>query len=190
MKTPIIFLEDFGLTDLEVHWYSPVDEELTYSREVNVGYEIAGNKKDPSKLKIKLFINDQNKKEKGAVQSSVCATALGFFVISDQLDIQKDAVKLIHSCLSMLYGALRGALGTICGPFPPDFRYVLPTVDMTEVMKEVEMQRAKDKKSATLTSDSVPSQEKKAPRKQVRSAEKPPSKKVKKASKGTATQSS
>jgi len=143
MIEPVVQLDDFGLTDLQVHWHAPVGDREEITSKFDVGYTVRRLSTDPTKYRLQLTVKDHRSSGKGNRLANVEATIVGFFSFHAGSDEMQREKRIRVNGLTMLYGALRGALATISGIFPPDFRYVLPTVNMLEVIKTVEEARAR-----------------------------------------------
>jgi hypothetical protein len=141
MNAPVVLLDDFALTDLELHWQSRAPVNGAVTSNLQVGYRVEQLTKEPARFRLTLDVEDSRVTEGGAALGRIKVTAVGFFSFPEpgpQLDRGR-AVRI--NGLTMLYGALRGALTTITGVFPPDFRYVLPAVNMLEVIRTIEGRR-------------------------------------------------
>ena len=143
MTEPVVQLDDFGLTDLHVHW-EPADQGASeIATKLNVGYVVHHLTSDPTHYRLRLTIKDRRFAPGGDSFANVQATILGFFTFPSSTEPAEREKRIRLNGLTMLYGALRGALATVAGVFPPGFRYVLPTVNMLDVIKTVETKRAK-----------------------------------------------
>ncbi len=143
---PVLQLDEFGLTDLRVHWEAPRGETGEVTSKFDVGYTCKHLTQDPRQYKLILTVKDRRSAASGSQIAHLEATIVGFFSLPQDTDLAERERRIRVNGLTMLYGALRGTLATVCGVFPPDFRYVLPTVNMLEVIKTVEGKRAKKAK--------------------------------------------
>lgn len=143
MSQPVVQLDDFGLTDLRVHWEADADEGQQAISNLTVAYTVRTLSADPTKYRLTMTVKEQRRIKQGDLLSSVEATILGFFSFPDGTTTDEREKRIRLNGLTMLYGALRGALATVRGIFPPNFRYVLPSVNMLEVIKNVEEKRAR-----------------------------------------------
>lgn len=163
---PVLQLDDFGLTDLQVHWHAPVDDNDEITSNLDVGYVCKCLTADPKRYKLTVTVKDRRSLPSGGKIADLEATIVGFFSFpAEREPAERERIIRVNG-LTMLYGALRGALATVSGLFPPDFRYVLPTVNMLDVIKTVEAKRA--------TEAHRPQTESRAPR-HIKSASKTPS---------------
>ncbi len=138
MSGPVLQLDDFGLTDLEVHWREVGAEAADDTHTLAVGYEVEQMVADGSRFRLTMTVADRRWSAVGEPPASVNATAVGFFTLPESTPLEDRPRVIRVNGLTLLYGALRGALAAVTGVFPPDFRYVLPTVNMLEVIEHVE----------------------------------------------------
>ncbi len=138
MTGPVLQLDDFGLTDLEVHWLDYGAETADGTGTFTVGYEVEQMVEDGTRFRLTIAVTDSRARPSGGPPSTVKATGVGFFTIPESTAADDRARVIRVNGLTMLYGSLRGALAAVTGLFPPDFRYVLPTVNMLEVIEHVE----------------------------------------------------
>lgn len=138
-----IHMTDFGLKSLQLEWLGVPAKGKKPERRFDIGYQISAVA--PAKLiKITLTFADAAKDSSGNPLYSLKMTALGFFSFPEELP-EADRARLIYSNgLPMLFSSLRGILLSVSGCFPPGFRYVLPTVNLHEVIKSVEAERARE----------------------------------------------
>lgn len=143
MTKPVVQLDDFGLTELHVHWEPAGKGARDVPTNLNVTYVVHRLTSDPTHYRLALTVKDRRFAPGGDSFANVHATILGFFIFPSSTEPAEREKRIRINGLTMLYGALRGALATVCGVFPPGFRYVLPTVNMLNVIKAVETKRAK-----------------------------------------------
>jgi len=139
---PVLQLDDFGLTDLRVHWEAPQGETGEVTSRFDVGYTCKHFTADPRKYKLTLTVKDRRSSAAGSQIANLEATIVGFFTFPPETEVADREKRIRINGLTMLYGALRGTLAAVCGVFPPDSRYVLPTVNMLDVIKAVEAKHA------------------------------------------------
>lgn len=142
MTGPVLQLDDFGLTDLEVRWKLPRPEGVDASSRITVGYGVETSKSEPWKYRVTLKVSDTLVMPDGKVMGTIAATAMGFFSFPQGTPEDVRATLVRTTGLPMLYSTLRGALRGVTGHFPPDFRYTLPTVNMLEIIAQVEGSQA------------------------------------------------
>ena len=135
---PVLRLDDFGLTDLEVHWRHAGAAAGAERDTLGVGYQVEEMVGDPTRFRLTLTVDDRTRLAADQPPAIVKATAVGFFSLPESTPPAERARVIRVNGLTVLYGALRGALAAVTGLFPPDCRYVLPTVNMLEVIQHVE----------------------------------------------------
>jgi hypothetical protein len=138
MTGPALQLDDFGLTDLEVRWKLPRPEGVDASSRITVGYGVETSKGEPWKYRVTLKVSDELVIPDEKVMGTISATAMGFFSFPQGTPEDVRAKLIRTTGLPMLFSTLRGALRGVTGHFPPDFRYTLPTVNMLEIIAQVE----------------------------------------------------
>lgn len=138
MNQPVLQLEDFGITDLEVHWHAPEVEGQEHASNLRLGYKIARRKDQPERYRIALEINDEKKNPEGRVLLALRVNAIGFFIFPTSTPPDQRARLIRTVALPILYSTTRGALQTVSGVLPPGSRYTLPTVSIFDVIREVE----------------------------------------------------
>lgn len=138
MNWPILQLEDFGITDLEVHWLTSEIEGQDYKSNLQLGYGIQKRSEEEQRYRIVLRIADERKSEEGRVQLTLRATAIGFFVFPESTPVDQHPRLIRTVGLPILYSTARGALQAISGTLPPDSRYILPTVNVVELITAIE----------------------------------------------------
>lgn len=136
-QSPLELIE-FGLTDLQIHWGSPMKEQEEYEKKFYIDYQVRVFIKDPAKYRIRLSVKDEMFEKSGNARFSLSSTIVGLFQFVQDQESDKKEYLIRFLGLSMLYSTLRGVLSTVSGVFPPDTRYVLPTVNMQEVIREIE----------------------------------------------------
>lgn len=155
MSEPVVQLDDFGLTDLQIHWKSAAGKRDEVTSTFNVGYVVEHLTSDPTRFRLNLTVKDDRAAGGGNSIANLEATIVGFFSFPVETEPTEREKRIRINGLTMLYGTLRGVLANVCGVFPPDLRYVLPTVNMLDVIKSVEEKRARKArtKQPTTTGD-------------------------------------
>jgi hypothetical protein len=133
-------MEDFGLMELRIVWSNPPEEGEKSTRKVDVGYEIKPLAAQ-GRVRIDMTFADVEGTSEDAKHYEVFARVLGFFRFDDSLSKEEKAKLLYSNGLAMLFSSLRGVLLTMSGCFPPGFRYILPTLNLQEVVRQVEEKR-------------------------------------------------
>lgn len=153
--TPILQLEDYYLTQLHVDWGIPSTKEpiKVESTECSFDYEVGVHTKAPQRRMLKLKVKMQEQDEKGQKVGFRIETEMtGHFSFTEATPSGKEEYVLRVNGVSMLYGTLRGILGTITGSFPGR-RFSLPSIMPNEIVKQVE--EAREKRSAQKGNNSV-----------------------------------
>ena len=131
-------LRDFTIRDLEFHWQVPAPGSKGQERDFRVTYQVAVNSTDPLDYRLELVVADSQSPSEKVAGYSLKATIWGFFRFPDGLDREKREYHIRINGITMLYGTLRGALATIGGMLPPNRRYVLPTINVFELIEAAE----------------------------------------------------
>lgn len=131
-KTPVS-LERYFLTKLDLeNLFADPDAEINYSMEFE--FELRA---DPESERRALQMNLMISGECGAMPAGyqVRTGIVGIFSFpEDASDEDREKALLFHGA-SLLYGILRGYLGTVTGPFGTGI-LVMPTVNMYEVISD------------------------------------------------------
>jgi hypothetical protein len=138
MNLPVLQLDDFGITELEVRWHGDDHEATVATSEFEVGYRVSRRISGSPRYRLTMTVKDIRGRSKGEPGIELAVTATGFvsFPEAHPIKEQEQLVRVLG--LPMLYSSLRGALMMISGLFPPGSRYVLPTVNMLDVIQDVE----------------------------------------------------
>ena len=139
---PPILMETFGLRDLHIEWKDDLEPGVQQESKLDIGYQL-DQMQDPAVVRIGLTFSDVARGPKGQEVYRVSAHIMGFFRLAQGLADDEKGRLLLGNGLAMLYSSLRGILLPVSGCFPPGFRYVLPTVNLQDVIREVESQRAR-----------------------------------------------
>ena len=78
------------------------------------------------------------------------STIVGFFSLPSECSENEREKLLTSNGLAMLYGALRGALLSVVGCFPPGLRCVLPTINIQEMVATAEVETEAQTKAAEV----------------------------------------
>ncbi len=138
MSSPPVRLDDFGLTHLEIHC-EPVRAtpgEMTHA--IGLDYQVGFRKDNPSASRLGMEFRDSVKDKNGAELLRIKAAITGFFTFPEDTPLPKRERIIRVNGLTILYGVLRGLLMPAVAAFPMPFRYILPTIDMIQVIKKAE----------------------------------------------------
>lgn len=140
MSGPLLQLREFGLTDLSVHWSDHALPGRETTSRFRVGYKVGRLQGAPLDYRLTMTVKDTRESAKGQPLVNLEATIVGFFTFpEDTPEVERNRI-IRTSGLPILFSTLRGVLASVTGVFPPDFHYVLPTVNMLEVIRSVEGQ--------------------------------------------------
>lgn len=157
-KVPIT-LDDFGLKSIKIDWFNPIDEGAGLKTETTIGYDMQ-QQAEGDKLRVSMTFKDTREQTDGKKLFAVEGVVLGFFSFPEGKEL-KERVRLVYTLgLPMLISSLRGLLLSLSGVFPPDFRYVLPTIDVREMVQVVEAGRKAKKPANSLVKKGRTSQKK------------------------------
>ncbi len=141
---PSIVMETFGVRDLRIEWKDAERSGAQTDSKIDIGYTL-DQMPDRDVVRIGMTFSDLAKGPEGKESYTLSVHIMGFFRLAQGL-VEEDRVKLLlGNGLAMLYSSLRGVLLPVSGCFPPGFRYILPTVNLQDVVREVESQREKAK---------------------------------------------
>lgn len=133
-------METFGLRDLHIEWKDAVEPGARQESKLDIGYQL-DQMADPALVRIGMTFSDVAKGPKGQEVYKLSVHIMGFFRLAQGLTDEEKGRLLLGNGLAMLYSSLRGLLLPVTGCFPPGFRYILPTVNLQEVIREVESRR-------------------------------------------------
>lgn len=138
-----IALEHLGLKSLHVDWYRPEEPGKDFRSDLEIGYNI--DIEDSVVARVSMIFKDHRKQQEDNIPLfTLEAEMVGFFRTAPDCPPEARQKLLKLNGVHTLYGALRGMLLSMSGCFPPGFRYTLPTVNLQEVVKEVEAKRGRD----------------------------------------------
>jgi preprotein translocase subunit SecB len=139
MTVPVCQLEDFHFTRLSVLWHEP-QESVSVEVHHSFDYEIGRHKTDVNcyRLEFRFNVAPGTPEPVGYV---IDTEIVGFFRIAGNTSPEKaDYLALLNGC-TILYGILRGQIAALTGCFPQE-KFVLPSVMMEDVIRDVEQQKA------------------------------------------------
>lgn len=137
---PAIQMVDFGLKELRVQWHNPLAEGQESPRKIDVGYEVQ-TMATPGMIRIEMTFSDLDADPGTKKHFNLFVRVLGFFKLETDLSREERSRLIYSNGLAMLFSSLRGVLLPVSGCFPPDFRYIVPTVNLQEIVQEVEAKR-------------------------------------------------
>lgn len=141
MRSSLLQLEDYGLTDIAIKWEPSHQDASETTASIAVNYQVARQREAPRRYKLTLHFRHSVGSADGKNQLSIQTSLVGFFLFPEEMRVTEREKAIRVNGLTILYGALRGLLLPITAAFPPGFRYVLPAVDMLQVIKAEEQQR-------------------------------------------------
>lgn len=138
-----IALEHLGLKSLRMDFYRPEEPGKDFRSDLEIGYSI--HIQDSVVSRVSMIFKDHRKQQEGDIPLfALEAEMMGFFKTAPDCPPEARQNLLRLNGVHTLYGALRGMLLSMSGCFPPGFRYTLPTVNLQEVVKEVEAKRGRE----------------------------------------------
>lgn len=142
----ILQLKDFLITRLHVDWKSPTQpakNEESFRDNLTVDYDVLRNPETQHLFALEFRVRVAPKNRDGAGYS-IEAEIVGFFDFPETMEEEKIQYLVRVNGGTILYGILRGQIALITGSFAGG-KYTLPTVFMTDVVKQVEATRARPK---------------------------------------------
>lgn len=142
-------LEDFFINQLQVDWLRPDPNRKEESVSFGFDYDLSWHNENPHRVRmIMRFVMGANKQEENSsCPYGIKAEVEGFFKFSEDIDDQKMAYLCRVNSLTILYGILRGEIANVTGSFR-DGKFILPTVMMQDVVKDVEARKEANRKKA------------------------------------------
>lgn len=138
-----IALEHLGLKSLHMDFYRPEETGKDFRSDLEIGYNI--HIEDSVVARVSMIFKDHRKQQEGDIPLfALEAEMMGFFKTAPDCPPEARQNLLRLNGVHTLYGALRGMLLSMSGCFPPGFRYTLPTVNLQQVVQEVEAKRGRD----------------------------------------------
>lgn len=173
MITPTLQLNQFFMKKLNIEWIEAIKKANQMS--LTVSYDVSINKDNENFYRLTFSTKLSPKRSKVSKEKlsgyKIASEIVGFFSFPESFsnkDERRIAIR-INGCI-ILYGILRGQIATITGSFP-NGKFNLPTVNMIEIIKEIEEKNiAKIKKQETLQSESNKTNKKNIKRKTIANA--------------------
>ncbi len=140
---PICELNNFFLRHLEISGADKI-ETTEISLNCAFDYDLFCNDQDDHKIRMVLRIKvtpDMNE-EAQTCPYEIKAEIEGFFTFSEELSDKQMGYLVRVNSATILYGILRGEVANVTGSFPSG-KFLLPTVMMQEVVKEIEERKEK-----------------------------------------------
>lgn len=150
MKQPLQ-LEEFFIARLHVDWRfgSPETEGVPQLRS-NLGfdYDVLSNADDPllHALELKVIVEPEPDHAEG-MGYAIEAHIIGFFRFEEGTPEEEMQYLVRVNGGTILYGILRGQLAAFTGSFP-NGKYMLPSVYMQDVVKDVEERKKREREKA------------------------------------------
>lgn len=138
MDSSLLQLEDYGLTDIAIKWEPATPESADATAAAALSYQVSRQVEEPRRYKLTLHFRHTAAAVDGKSQLSIRASLVGFFLFPEAVPLPEREKAIRVNGLTILYGALRGLMLPIAAAFPPGFRYVLPAVNMLQVIKATE----------------------------------------------------
>jgi hypothetical protein len=142
MTEPALQLDEFALTELHVHWEPGSEGKSKPASKLDIGYTVHRLTSDPTKYRLTMTVKDHRAASEDGGRVKIVSTIVGFFTLPAATEAKEREKRIRLNGLTMLYGALRGVLSSVTGFLPPGSRYLLPTVNMLDVVRAVEGARA------------------------------------------------
>lgn len=141
-----LLLDNFYLTRLNISWRPPEKETVDVQQvHVSFDYDLATNTEKPNYRRMLLRIKAE---EIGVQQPKVGfivdTEIAGIFIIPDGTPEDKKEALVRVTGLAMLYGTLRGVLGSMTSSFEQQ-KLVLPSIDPRAVVETVESRKQSGK---------------------------------------------
>lgn len=150
MNPSQIQLDHFGLTRLDMQWHEACPEGVKPTRTFQVSYQVGRNDPaNPIRYRLVLNVEDGQAAPEDKPLYHLNITIMGFFSIQGEPPVEERERMIRLNGLTVLWGTLRGALTAISGIFPPGFRYNLPTINVLELVQEIEAKQALERTGKT-----------------------------------------
>jgi len=144
MSTTLV-LNNFFTTKVNISWIVPSDKPKDLKVKVNVDYDVLKHKEDERRFRLALFVKVRNADAKVKAGWIIDCEMHGDFSFPEDFEDRHIQVAIRVNGSSILYGILRGQIASATGSFPPG-KFVLPAVDMQDIVKKRE--KAREKKQA------------------------------------------
>jgi len=131
-------LNNFFLRYLEISGADKI-EAAEISLHCAFDYDLFCNNQDDHKIRMILRVKvtpDMNEPDQ-TCPYEIKTEIEGFFTFSDELSNEQMGYLVRVNSATILYGILRGEIANITGSFPSG-KFLLPTVMMQDVVKEIE----------------------------------------------------
>lgn len=140
---PVCELEDFHVNKLNVEGVD-IEKSNEISVAMSFDYELAFKTDNPLIIKIsmKYEVGPNPEDEKPRCPYKINAEITGIFTISEEAPKEQMPFISRVNTLTILYGILRGEVANVTGSFQ-NGKFILPTVMMQDVVKEVEALKTK-----------------------------------------------
>ena len=140
-------LDDFFIRNLEINGIDRI-EAAAIAITGGFDYDLFCHDKNCRQIRMvfRAFFGPDKDVEPRTCPYEIKATIEGFFTFKDDLNDKQMAYLVRVNSASILYGILRGEIANITGSFPAG-KFLLPTVMMQDVVKEIEERKATDRKA-------------------------------------------
>lgn len=138
---PVCDLNNFFLHTLEIRGAKRVEaEHVTMS--CSFDYDLACRDDDCRQVRmlLRVKVRPDADEEVQSCPYEINAEIEGFFTFSDELTDDQMGYLIRVNSATILYGILRGEVANVTGSFPSG-KFLLPTVMMQDVVKEVEARK-------------------------------------------------
>jgi hypothetical protein len=165
MKSPILQLDDYFLTRLQIDYTFPREGVVTQADSVTsiFDYDLGHHREEPRRRMMRLKVDFQEldqKQEK--IGYTIQCEITGFFSFTDSTPKDKEELVLRVNGFALLYGALRGVLATTTAVCPGG-RFSVPNVMPNEIVADIERRRQESAKNASQAASENPAAAAKAP---------------------------
>lgn len=145
---PVCELNNFFLRNLEVKGGDKIKSE-SISMSCGFDYDLFCGDNDCRQVRmvLRVFIEPDKDEDTQTCPYEIKAEIEGFFTFSDELSDEQMGYLTRVNSMTILYGILRGEIANVTGSFPSG-KFLLPTVMMQDVVKEIEERKAKEAKPA------------------------------------------
>jgi len=138
----IIQLENFFLNKLHADWVQPKRLPAEITSRVRVNYDVLRHRDEPSRFRLTLKVDVKSEAKEETAGYQITSEIVGLFSFPEGMaEDQVQALIRINGG-TILYGILRGEVAAITGSFAGR-KFILPTVFMPEIVKQIEGRRAK-----------------------------------------------
>jgi hypothetical protein len=136
----ILQLKDFFLRRLRVDWHEP-EGNAKVMVESFLDYDVARHRRDKKRFRLDLRVRIAPSPKGLKAGYEIDSEIAGVFSFPDGVsEEEKQWLVRFNGCF-ILYGILRGEIASFTGSFPGG-KFLLPTVDMEEVVRAVEKGKA------------------------------------------------